>query len=155
MVMCNGCGHARMLHQSGTCSLCGASCQAGYTTTVNVAQPVTPTQVGGPSRRGHTHARPQEVSGAANDSRLDERPLGPKNELRVFVGTHLDESELMALTRRLELHDGQTPRNAPWTTRLGDLVHRKLTDETARGYLDELRRRKRNGLPLIRNEQAG
>jgi hypothetical protein len=148
MTMCNSCGHARMVHRSGLCTICGANCGTGYVAVVNTMHPVTPKAVGGPSSR-HGRAAASPLS-RERDKASNAVASGVKATLLSFVSSNLSAPELIALTERLEQHHGGGSTAPSVWERFETLVEQKLTHETAWKYLDALRQRKADGLPLIR-----
>lgn len=145
MSMCNRCGHARMLHERGTCGICGVTCNAGYAPVVNAMHPVTPKRVGGaPVTRGRG---PGVVKGPEE---ITDAPTDPRISFVKLARTLMDAADLETLTEILE---HRQRHNALGTVdqRL-DSVAMTLTHAQAIRYLRELRRRQREGEPPVRHK---
>lgn len=135
MAMCSSCGHARMNHLSGSCSICGCSGGQGRRTT-GAAGPSSPVSRG--------TVRPQRPTVAAAPARF-----APKPPLIHSVATHLALFEEKKLLRLIAAHHGLTVPSLKRREARRAAVLGALDDETASRYLQELRRRHSANLPYL------
>lgn len=124
MSMCAACGHARMAHRQGRCSICDATCMAGYETVINAMHPVTPKAVRSHKRK--PRAARDEVSPPAgaqpNSSYRSNLAGGARNEGR------------RRRPRRAPVEPVAPP---PRTRKRRKTVHEQLT-EFVRGEMSEI-----------------
>jgi hypothetical protein len=176
MSVCNACGHARLAHRGGVCTLCGSSCRSNYSTALNVASPSAPATVGRHTNQTRRHplagtngplhvpeAPKPYVPTTSTPTTLTRRrhpapaiptrrrPPGAKKQLLDFVEAHLSPLEQSRLLGALErAHDAPT-RGTTALRRLEHLVIDFLDAGTARRYYETLGKRLKSGQPLLRD----